>query len=432
MAGGQGMGQKGFVKPPLLVAATRVCGMGRIVVSNLGKAIKTYPSRWQRLAEWLLPSAGVRHQKHWLLRNINFALEPGESVGIIGMNGAGKSTLLKMIAGILRPSSGTITHTGRIAALLELGLGFHPEFTGRQNIFMAGQLMGFSSSELTDLLPSIEAFAEIGDYIDEPVRVYSTGMQVRLAFSLATAVRPDILIVDEALSVGDAYFQHKSFDRIRRFKADGTTLLLVSHDRAAIQSICDRAILLHEGALLADADAPSVVDYYNALLAGSEQIEQSQFDAGTQTLSGNRKVVIRALALSTTEQANVDVVAVGARTTLTVEAQIVQDIDSLVCGYVIKNRFGQDMYGTNSYHFDKTLHGLRAGSVARFGFEFPMNLNAGEYSIAVALTAGETHVEGNYEWRDLAKVFTVVNANVRPFTGFAYIEPSQVTVEVVA
>lgn len=406
--------------------------MGSINVTCLGKAVKHYPSRWQRLVEWLLPGAGARHEKRWILKDVNFAIASGESVGIIGMNGAGKSTLLKMIAGTLRPTSGTINCRGRVAALLELGLGFHPEFTGRQNIFMAGQLMGFSSRELTALMPSIEAFAEIGAYIDEPVRVYSTGMQVRLAFSLATAVRPDILIVDEALSVGDAYFQHKSFDRIRRFKAEGTTLLLVSHDRAAIQSICNRAILLHEGALIADADAPSVVDYYNALLASSEQIEQSQSESGTQTLSGNRKAIIASLALATAEQANADVVAVGATTTLTVDAQIVQDIESLVCGYVIKNRFGQDMYGTNSYHFGEMLHALSAGSTVRFGFEFPMNLNAGEYSIAVALTAGETHVEGNYEWRDLAKVFTVINANVRPFTGFAYIEPSQVTVEVVA
>jgi lipopolysaccharide transport system ATP-binding protein len=162
----------------------------------------------------------------WVLRNISFSVAPGEAVGIVGNNGAGKSTLLKMITGTTRPTEGQITSTGRISALLELGLGFHPDFTGRQNVSMSGQLLGMCPDELTTLMPEIEAFAEIGDYIDQPVRVYSSGMQVRLAFSVATAIRPDILIVDEALSVGDTYFQHKSFDRIKQFRNDGTTLLL--------------------------------------------------------------------------------------------------------------------------------------------------------------------------------------------------------------
>ncbi|MFN3410487.1 MAG: ABC transporter ATP-binding protein, partial [Limisphaerales bacterium] len=221
--------------------------MGAITVTHLGKAYKQYPTRWARLAEWLDPRGKPRHHLHWVLKDINFTVQPGEAVGIIGINGAGKSTLLKLITGTTQPTTGSVHTTGRVAALLELGMGFHPDFTGRQNVFMAGQLLGIDSRTIVRLMPEIEAFAEIGEYIDHPVRVYSSGMQMRLAFSVATAIRPDILIVDEALSVGDAYFQHKSFERIREFRKQGTTLLLVSHDKQAIISICDRAMLLSSG-----------------------------------------------------------------------------------------------------------------------------------------------------------------------------------------
>ncbi|HNX72479.1 ABC transporter ATP-binding protein, partial [Rivihabitans pingtungensis] len=202
--------------------------MGAIQVTGLGKAYRQYASRWGRLAEWLLPGARPRHQEKWVLHDISFAVAPGEAVGIVGINGAGKSTLLKLITGTSQPTRGTVSLQGRVAALLELGMGFHPDFTGRQNAYTAGQLIGLSAEDIHALMPEIEAFAEIGDYIDMPVRVYSSGMQMRLAFSVATCKRPDILIVDEALSVGDAYFQHKSFNRISEFAKQGTTLLIVS------------------------------------------------------------------------------------------------------------------------------------------------------------------------------------------------------------
>ena len=224
--------------------------MGTITVTELGKAYKQYLNRWSRLIEWLKSGHVKRHQLKWVLQDISFTVKAGEAVGIIGINGAGKSTLLKLITGTTLPTTGSVHMTGRVAALLELGMGFHPDFTGRQNAFMAAQLMGISNDEIVRQMPEVEAFAEIGEYIDQPVRVYSSGMQMRLAFSVATAMRPDILIVDEALSVGDAYFQHKSFDRIRQFQKAGTTLLIVSHDKAAIQSICDQAILLKAGRLV--------------------------------------------------------------------------------------------------------------------------------------------------------------------------------------
>ena len=252
--------------------------MGTIRVTNLGKAYKQYPTRWSRLAEWLSPGDKSHHALKWVLQDINFNVAPGEAVGIIGINGAGKSTLLKLITGTTQPTTGLVCLQGRVAALLELGMGFHPDFSGRQNVIMAGQLLGLQAAEVQNLMPSIEAFAEIGDYIDQPVRVYSSGMQMRLAFSLATAKRPDVLIVDEALSVGDAYFQHKSFERIRQFRKQGSTLLIVSHDKGAIQSICDRAILLDSGRIIKEGAPEEVMDFYNALIAGRENsaIEQKK------------------------------------------------------------------------------------------------------------------------------------------------------------
>src|SRR6476659_867992 len=194
--------------------------MGTLVVEGLGKAYRQYPSQWSRLAEWVLPGA-ARHRLHWVLRGVSFRVHPGEAVAIIGANGAGKSTLLKLVTGTTQPSEGRVTVEGRISAMLELGMGFHPEFSGRQNVFMAAQLLGMTREETAAAMPAIEAFADIGEYIDEPVRIYSSGMQVRLAFAVATAIRPDLLSLDEALSVGAAHFQHKSFNRIREFQSKG-------------------------------------------------------------------------------------------------------------------------------------------------------------------------------------------------------------------
>lgn len=241
--------------------------MGSISVQNLGKAYKQYESRFGRLLEWVSPVAIEKHTVKWVLRDVSFNVRQGDALGIIGVNGAGKSTLLKLITGTTQPTVGSVTMHGRVAAMLELGMGFHPDFTGRQNVFMSGQLLGLNAGDIERVMGQIEEFAEIGDAIDKPVRIYSSGMQMRLAFSVATAVRPDILIVDEALSVGDAYFQHKSFDRIRQYREQGTTLLIVSHDKSSIQAVCDRAILLNAGRVEREGPPETVMDYYNALIA---------------------------------------------------------------------------------------------------------------------------------------------------------------------
>lgn len=401
--------------------------MGTISVVNLGKAYKQFPSRWTRLAEWLIPFYPKRHTLKWILQDVNFTVQPGEAVGIIGINGAGKSTLLKMITGTTLPTTGTVQMTGRVAALLELGMGFHPDFTGRQNAFMAGQLLGYTADEIQRLMPEIEAFAEIGSYIDEPVRVYSSGMQMRLAFSVATAVRPDILIVDEALAVGDTYFVHKSFDRIRNYRAQGTTLLIVSHDKAAIQAICDRAILLNAGRIALEGAPDAVMDAYNALIADKENstVRQVSIDDGkTQTVSGTAEAFVKKIAILDDLGNHLEVIGVGQSIELRMEVQTIALIPELVVGFIIKDRLGQVVFGTNTFHLQHVLHNLNPNVKAMVSFKFPADLGPGTYSVSTALHASDNHISKNYEWKDLALVFNVINMSKPEFIGTNWLSPS--------
>ncbi|WP_342246007.1 ABC transporter ATP-binding protein [Pseudomonas sp. OTU5201] len=399
--------------------------MGKICVNGLGKAYKHYPTRWSRLREWLWPFSGPRHSLHWILQGVEFEISPGEAVGIVGVNGAGKSTLLKMIAGTTQPTTGDIRIEGRVAALLELGMGFHPEFTGRQNVFMAGQLLGLAVEEIQAMMPEVEQFAEIGDAIDQPVRTYSSGMQMRLAFSVATARRPDVLIVDEALSVGDAYFQHKSFERIRSFRRAGTTLLIVSHDRSAIQSICDRAVLLNEGRVAMQGHPEAVMDYYNALLAERERITVRQemlADGNVRTISGSGEAGIADVRLLDEQGRPLEVVEVGQLVELEVKVEIRQPVDRLVLGFMIKDRFGQPMYGINTHRVDQPLDGLVAGERITYRFAFPMRLGKGNYSVAFCLSRLDSHLDRNYEWRDYGLVFHVINLRQEDFVGCSWLD----------
>lgn len=405
--------------------------MGTISVRDLGKAYKQYPTRSARLAEWLIPFSPPRHAQKWVLQGLNFEVKPGEAIGIIGMNGAGKSTLLKMITGTTEPTTGSVNVTGRIAALLELGMGFHPDFTGRQNAIMAGQLLGLSADDMRSLMPEIEAFAEIGDYIDQPVRVYSSGMQMRLAFSVATAKRPDILIVDEALSVGDNYFQHKSFDRIRAYNKLGTTLLIVSHDKGAVQGICDRAILLSGGSIAMQGSPETVMDYYNAMIAERDPAKVQQVlghDGNVQTISGTGEARVIKATLCDEDGKPVEVVKVGQALQIQVEIEAFADLPELVFGYQIKDRLGQPVFGTNTFHTKQLLQDLRTGQRVRFVLRFPANLGEGSYSVSFALHDAENHLAKSYEWRDRAIVFNVVIVGKDHFVGLAWL-PSSIEVQ---
>jgi lipopolysaccharide transport system ATP-binding protein len=404
--------------------------MGTIAVQDLGKAYKHYASRRARLAEWLIPFGRERHELKWVLQDVTFTVAPGRALGVIGANGAGKSTLLKMITGTTRPTAGTVHITGRVAALLELGLGFHPDFTGRQNAVMAAQLLGLQPQDIARLMPEIEAFAEIGEYIDEPVRVYSSGMQMRLAFSVATAVRPDVLIVDEALSVGDAYFQHKSFARIREFRSQGTTLLLVSHDKSAIQAICDEAILLDGGRLVKHGEPEAVMDFYNALVAEKENstVRQSAAESGVQTVSGTGEATIAHVRLLDGNRQPVEAVAVGQAVTLEIGVDVNRDVEQLVLGFLIKDRLGQPVFGTNTHHLKRVQTNVRAGEHLTYGFDFAASLGEGSYSVTVALHDTHTHMTRNYQWHDRLFVFEIVNMGMPEFVGTSFM-PVAVTIQ---
>lgn len=235
-------------------------------IKKLSKKYRLFRSPRERLWESLHPFHKKYHREFWALRNINFEVKKGQTVGIIGRNGSGKSTLLRILCSILRPTEGDVITNGSISALLDLNSGFHPEFTGRQNVLMKGMLMGFSEKEMKQRLPAIETFADIGEFIDQPVTVYSSGMAVRLAFACAVHVDPEILIIDEALAVGDAKFQHKCYGKFQEFQNGGKTILLVTHDTAAVVKHCDWAILLERGEILEMGEPKSIVNYYIDLL----------------------------------------------------------------------------------------------------------------------------------------------------------------------
>ena len=399
--------------------------MKALEISSLGKSYRSYSSEWSRVFSWFGMAARTVDE-NWVLRNVDFAVSPGGAVGIIGQNGAGKSTLLKLIAGTLRPTEGSVKSSGRIAAILELGMGFNPELTGRQNVIHAAGLMGFDALQIQKLMPDIEAFAEIGDYFDEPVRTYSSGMQMRVAFSIATTNRPDTLIVDEALSVGDTYFQHKSFKRIREFQDQGTTLLIVSHDRQAIQSICDRAILMENGSILKDGYPEEVFDFYNAIIAEKEKstVNVELLESGkVKTTSGTGEARVEEITIYDNQGEAVECVGVGQQVQLRIKLKIYQSIATLVLGYEIKDRLGQVMYGTNTWHADQVIQDAHAGDEYQVVIKFSANLGPGSYSITTALHDQDTHLSTNYDWRDLAHVFKIVNTGVTQFNGCNWIKP---------
>ncbi|MBZ0329363.1 ABC transporter ATP-binding protein [Halomonas sp. ANAO-440] len=394
-------------------------------VRGLGKSYRRYRTELHRVVSWFMPI--TPRDETWVLDDISFDLGQGEAVGIVGQNGAGKSTLLKMITGTLRPTHGHIVLNGRVAAILELGMGFNGDLSGRQNVLHAAGLMGFTSEQIHAIMDDIEAFAEIGEYFDRPMRVYSSGMQMRVAFSVATAFRPDILIVDEALSVGDAYFQHKSFDRIRQFQREGTSLLLVSHDKAAIQSLCDRAILIEQGRVVKDGDPEAVMDYYNALIAQKEndRVEITSLEGGkVQTRSGTGEADIASVSLHDRNGKALEVVDVGQEVELQVRVGIHADIPRLVLGYMIKDRLGQDVFGTNTWHTGQVEDGLAAGDTLVYRIRFTANLGPGSYAFSLSLHSTDTHLVRNYQWIDYALVFQVINVEKDFFIGTNWMMPS--------
>jgi lipopolysaccharide transport system ATP-binding protein len=370
----------------------------------------------------------VPREEHWVLKDVSFSISSGEAVGIIGQNGAGKSTLLKLITGTTRPTEGTVQLSGRLAAILELGMGFNPELTGRQNAYHSAGLMGMSQSDIDRSMPGIEAFAEIGEYFDQPMRTYSSGMQMRVAFSVATAFQPDLLIVDEALSVGDSYFQHKSFDRIRHFRDEGVSIMLVTHGLGDVRTLCDRVILLDKGRVLKDGLPDEVVDYYNALIAEKENAKLSveqrrQKNGWLLTRSGTGEARVKSLRLlDAVSREELAIVQVGQSVELQLEASIHADIPRLVLGYMIRDKQGHVVWGTNTWHTRQIQENVKCGETVVFRLPFTCTLGPGSYSVSPALVSSETHLINNYEWIDNLLVFDVINVERDIFIGTNWLD----------
>lgn len=393
-----------------------------LAVENLGKCYFSYRSNWHRFASWfgtpVKPTATF-----WAAKGVSFTLAQGEAIALIGQNGAGKSTLLKLITGTVRPTEGSVHVDGRVSAILELGLGFNPELTGRINATHSAGLLGFSPNEIERLLPEIEAFAEIGEHFDQPLRTYSSGMQARLAFSLATAVRPEVLIVDEVLSVGDSYFQHKSFSRIRQFREEGSTIVLVTHSLSDVRTLCDRAILIDKGRAVREGAPDEVCDFYNAMIAEKENaklsIEQRRVRGGwSWTRSGTfAAVVCSALLGDAATGEEIYVAKVGQLLRLAVTVEVKTDLSSLVLGVLIRDRSGHIVWGTNTHHTKQAIDKVCAGESIEYEVDILCELGPGSYSLTYALTETESHVAANYEWIDNAIIFDVINVGSPFFTG---------------
>jgi lipopolysaccharide transport system ATP-binding protein len=405
---------------------------GTIVVSGVGKSYRRYARPWHRLAEWLSGGRLVWHEAFWALRGITFSVVPGESVGIIGLNGAGKSTLLKILTGTTQPTEGEVRIEGRTAALLELGMGFHPDFSGRQNVMVAGQLMGLPLRELAALMPDIEAFAEIGEYINQPVRTYSTGMAMRLAFSVATAARPEILIVDETLSVGDAYFAHKCIQRLKEFQEAGTTILFVSHDPTAVKTLCGRALLLDAGRLIQDGPPDRVLDYYNALIAKREanrEILQAETDGGRMTTrSGTFEAHIAEIELQDTDGRPARAFSVGDWGRVSVRVRFASAVVAPTVGILIRDRMGNDVFGTNSFHVAPIEGTYEPGEELTVAFDIQLHLGVGTYTLTAAVHSDTTHLVKNYDWWDKVIGFQIVPGQQPHFVGVAWL-PVRLRVE---
>ena len=407
--------------------------MSRISATGLGKAYRYYDHPRDRFLEFLPGFRKKRHSLQWAVRDVTFTVEDGEAVGIIGLNGAGKSTLLRLLTGTTAPTAGEFTVEGQVAALLELGIGIHPEFTGRQNARLSLQLLGLTESRINEVLPWIQEFSDLGHHMDQPVRTYSTGMQVRLAFSAATAVRPDVLIIDEALSVGDIIFQHRSMGRIKEMRSAGTTVLFVTHDPGAVKALCDRALLLDQGRIVCEGKPPEVYDFYNARIALQQGApaavaQQTLPDGEVSTRSGGGEISIRNVELEDSHGAPARVFPVAGRCRVMVAVNLDDSARIPTVGFLIRDRLGNDVFGSNTWHLE--LPEPQAGDgLVRVAFETELRLGPGHYSMSISLHQGATHLEENHDWWERAVVFQVVHDESPIFSGVAQLHVKAAWVE---
>lgn len=384
--------------------------MAAVLIQNVSKVFHLYRRPSDRIFE-LLPFGSRRaHADFWALRDVSIAVERGEILGIVGPNGSGKSTLLQIVSGILRPTRGRVATQGRVAALLELGAGFNPEFTGRENVFMSGEIMGLSPAQIQSAFPRIAAFAEIGEFIERPVKEYSSGMYVRLAFATAIHVEPEILIVDEALAVGDAIFANRCIQKFEELKERQVTVLFVSHDLGLVKRLAHRAILMLDGRIEAEGSPNDVVNRYVGLVV--ERQKRSPEDDGRSGLTSSFRHGDGASEMTRVELLNAagepcTTVLSGERVTVKVAARFRRDVSEPIVGILIRNRLGIDVFGTNTRLERRELGDFRAGETIEVEFGFECLLTQQEYT----LTAATQYWDGSsQDWRDDVLSFRVVDS----------------------
>lgn len=391
-----------------------------IEVSNLEKTFKLYHSPADRLKEII--TRRPYHTPYQALKGVSLEVGQGETIGIIGRNGAGKSTLLKILNGVMLPDKGTVSSHGRVTGLLELGTGFDPSINGMDNILTNGLLLGMTEREVNQRKSDIIAFAELGDFIHEPLRTYSSGMTMRLAFAIAIHADPDTFLIDEALSVGDGRFQQKCMRRIRDFSAQGGSIIFVSHDLNAVKMICDRVLVLSQGVVAMQGDPEEAVNYYNQILSQEQQEDALPASAGAGGGYGSFDAKIVATH-ATGETSGVDVLASGENLLLSVSLKAESAIADLTLGLMIRDRFGQDIFGTNTHFMDYPV-ALAAGDRQDIRLCIPMTLAPGKYTVTLALHEGADHTSQCYHWWDNALHFEVSGIRGHNFSGVCNLGPT--------
>jgi ABC-type polysaccharide/polyol phosphate transport system ATPase subunit len=394
-----------------------------LLVQHVSKVFPLYSRPSDRIRETLPFLGKPRRTDFWALRNVSFQVEKGEVLSLIGPNGSGKSTLLQIVSGILQPTSGRVLKQGRVAALLELGAGFNPEFTGRDNVYLSGEIMGLSRREVAAAFPKIEQFAGIGEFIDRPVKEYSTGMYVRLAFSTAIHIEPEILIVDEALAVGDAIFANRCVHKFEELKRRGVTVLFVSHDLGLVKRLSDRAIFMLNGQIAAEGEAKDVVNRYVGFVLERENAEPQPGAEPSGNLRpsfrhGDGASRIQSVELLNAAGESARAFTSGEHVTMRVWAKFVRPVSEPVVGILIRNRLGIDVFGTNTRVEQIPLGDFQAGENLEIEFALECNLSRQDYTLTVATQYSDGTSQ---DWLDDALQFTVIEpkdvaglVNLRP------------------
>jgi len=397
--------------------------MDIIRVEGLAKGFKLYKKPSDRLKEIFFRRPF--HHRYEALQDISFTVKQGEILGILGRNGAGKSTLLKVLMGVLLPDHGDIDIKGRVTGLLELGTGFDPNLTGLQNIFSNGLLIGMTQEDIQYHLQDIIDFSELGEFIHEPLRTYSSGMTMRLAFSIAIHANPKCFLVDEALSVGDGHFQQKCMRRIKAFREQGGAIIFVSHDLNAVKMLCERAIVLDEGRVACAGSPEDAVNYYNRIMAEMDEHEGDQAPDTPHSYGDLTAEILQGELVGA--KSGSDVVAAGEETEIRLDILAHDDVRDVSVGVLLRDRFGQDIFGTNSFHLGKQI-ALEKGQKAQVCFRLPMNIAPGKYTVTVALHTEENHLDDCYHWCDNLIRFEVAGVIGEGFSGVCRL-PSELDVK---